>query len=160
MKTENMVVTASTRRRMDLDEVCRRIDGAEYNPEIFPGLIMRLSGPKATILLFKTDKMVCAGANSGAEIIRATTQVRMMLEAGGLLRPAAPPQGPAAQTAVILSMPGRGAGGPSIKRSIKAALFKQDSTRNWEVGEGCQPLGKTGDGWEVEGVACRTYPVL
>lgn len=26
-----------------LDEVCRRIDGAECNPEIFPGLIMRLS---------------------------------------------------------------------------------------------------------------------
>jgi transcription initiation factor TFIID TATA-box-binding protein len=39
----------------------------EYNPERFPGLVMRIEKPKATILVFSTGKMVVTGMRDAKE---------------------------------------------------------------------------------------------
>ena len=51
----------------DLQSIALGLDGAEYEPEQFPGLIYRLSEPKTAILLFRSGKVVCTGAKSMKE---------------------------------------------------------------------------------------------
>ena len=47
--------------KIDLNQVARKYTDCEYNPERFPGLVMRVVEPKATILIFSTGKMVVTG---------------------------------------------------------------------------------------------------
>lgn len=65
-KIENVVATAlfeftDGESRIDLNTVARKYPNTEYNPERFPGLILRIPEPKATVLVFSTGKMVITG---------------------------------------------------------------------------------------------------
>ena len=62
-KIENVVATvvADIDEKMDLNIIARKYSDVEYNPERFPGLVMRIKEPKATILVFSTGKMVVTG---------------------------------------------------------------------------------------------------
>jgi transcription initiation factor TFIID TATA-box-binding protein len=52
---------------MDLNIIARKYSDVEYNPERFPGLVMRINEPKATILVFSTGKMVVTGLRRAEE---------------------------------------------------------------------------------------------
>ena len=56
------------------------MDGADYEPEQFPGLIYRIKEPKTATLLFRSGKVVCTGAKSLDQvklaIDKVTTQIR------------------------------------------------------------------------------------
>ncbi|KUO80387.1 MAG: TATA-box-binding protein, partial [Vulcanisaeta sp. OSP_8] len=68
---------------LDLDKLAERLPAAEYNPEQFPGLILRLQRPKISALIFRTGKMVCTGAKSENELKRAVKElVRLLNEHG------------------------------------------------------------------------------
>jgi transcription initiation factor TFIID TATA-box-binding protein len=58
----NLVATANLGQPLDLFQTALKLDNVEYEPEQFPGAILRLSDPKLTLLLFKNGKMICAGA--------------------------------------------------------------------------------------------------
>jgi transcription initiation factor TFIID TATA-box-binding protein len=62
-KIENVVATVTLKitEKIDLNIIARKYIDVEYNPERFPGLIMRIIEPKATILIFSTGKMVVTG---------------------------------------------------------------------------------------------------
>jgi len=62
----NFVATASLDMNLDLFDVAMNLDNVEYEPEQFPGAILRLDEPKLTFLLFKNGKMICAGAKKEA----------------------------------------------------------------------------------------------
>jgi transcription initiation factor TFIID TATA-box-binding protein len=49
---------------LDLQALAVSLEGAEYEPETFPGLIYRLKVPKTATLLFSSGKAVCTGARS------------------------------------------------------------------------------------------------
>jgi transcription initiation factor TFIID TATA-box-binding protein len=68
-KIENVVATVITEitEKMDLNIIARKFSDVEYNPERFPGLVMRIIEPKATILVFSTGKMVVTGMRDEAE---------------------------------------------------------------------------------------------
>ncbi len=68
-KIENVVatVTVDLTEKIDLKTIAMKFDDVEYNPERFPGLIMRIDKPKATILVFSTGKMVVTGLREAAE---------------------------------------------------------------------------------------------
>src|SRR6056297_2427158 len=68
-KIENVVatVTVSKPESIDLITIARKYPDVEYNPERFPGLIMRVTDPKATILIFSTGKMVITGMRRAEE---------------------------------------------------------------------------------------------
>lgn len=40
----------------------------EYNPEQFPGLVMRIKEPKTSALVFSSGRIVCTGAKSMAKV--------------------------------------------------------------------------------------------
>jgi transcription initiation factor TFIID TATA-box-binding protein len=68
-KIENVVATVAMNivddtGKIDLNVVARRYPNVEYNPERFPGLVMRIDDPKATALVFSTGKMVITGLKS------------------------------------------------------------------------------------------------
>jgi len=62
-KIENVVATVVTEitEKIDLTKIARKFEDVEYNPERFPGLVMRITDPKATFLIFSTGKMVITG---------------------------------------------------------------------------------------------------
>ena len=68
-KIENVVATvvAKIEEKIDLNVIARKFTDVEYNPERFPGLIMRISEPKATLLIFSTGKMVVTGLRDASQ---------------------------------------------------------------------------------------------
>ncbi|MFH1225504.1 MAG: TATA-box-binding protein [Candidatus Diapherotrites archaeon] len=58
----NLVATANLNMTLDLFKTAMQLDNVEYEPEQFPGAILRITEPKLTLLLFKNGKLICAGA--------------------------------------------------------------------------------------------------
>ncbi len=68
---ENIVASASLNRELDLYAIARDLDNVEYEPEQFPGAILKLKKPKTSLLLFKNGKMICTGAKNEAMVHQA-----------------------------------------------------------------------------------------
>jgi transcription initiation factor TFIID TATA-box-binding protein len=75
VKVQNIVASIDFGRGFDLDEIARRFEDAEYEPEVFPGLVFRLDDPEVTVLLFASGIGVCAGARSERDVRRAAGRV-------------------------------------------------------------------------------------
>ena len=61
---ENVVASASIAEELDIKDISNILDGAEYEPKQFPGVIYRLKEPKVAILIFRSGKVVCTGAKN------------------------------------------------------------------------------------------------
>jgi transcription initiation factor TFIID TATA-box-binding protein len=81
-KIENVVATVvvSLTNRMDLNVIAQKYDDVEYNPERFPGLIMRMDKPKATILVFSTGKMVITGLRQAEDAPKVVDTVMKRIQ--------------------------------------------------------------------------------
>ncbi len=60
------------------------MDGSEYEPDQFPGLIYRIKEPKAALLLFHSGKVVCTGAKSVAQVRVAIEKVVKLIAKTGI----------------------------------------------------------------------------
>ena len=63
-KVQNLVCSVSLGIDVDPKAIAMRARNAEYNPKRFAAVILRLREPKSTALLFRTGKLICAGARS------------------------------------------------------------------------------------------------
>ncbi|KXB05234.1 hypothetical protein AKJ51_05220 [candidate division MSBL1 archaeon SCGC-AAA382A20] len=68
VKVQNMVASVNFQRRFDLEEIARNFRHAEYNPEVFPGLVFRMEDTNVALLLFVQGEGVCVGAKNEEEI--------------------------------------------------------------------------------------------
>lgn len=75
VKIENVVASATLEHTVDLDAITKSFPTAEYKPEQFPGLVFRLKKPKTATLIFSSGKMVCTGAKSESQAIKAVEKV-------------------------------------------------------------------------------------
>jgi len=73
-KIQNIVATASLEKPIPLTKLARTQPNTEYNPETFPGLVLRVKEPKSAVLVFSSGNLVCTGTKS-------TTQVRQVIDA-------------------------------------------------------------------------------
>jgi len=64
IKVQNIVASTALADKLDLDMIIHSVEGAEYEPEQFPGLVYKLSNPKTATLLFKSGKANCTGAKN------------------------------------------------------------------------------------------------
>ncbi|MCX6802822.1 MAG: TATA-box-binding protein, partial [Candidatus Diapherotrites archaeon] len=64
----NLVASASLKGTLDLYNLAMSIPDIEYEPEQFPGAILKLREPKVSMLLFKNGKVICSGASNEGEI--------------------------------------------------------------------------------------------
>jgi transcription initiation factor TFIID TATA-box-binding protein len=83
IRIENVVASTSLGDALDLQSIALGLDGAEYEPEQFPGLIYRLKQPKTAILLFRSGKVVCTGAKSMHEVEESIRTVAQQIRKGG-----------------------------------------------------------------------------
>ena len=67
-KIENIVASANLAVELDLYAIAREVENVEYEPEQFPGAILKLREPKTSLLLFKNGKLICTGAKSEGEV--------------------------------------------------------------------------------------------
>jgi transcription initiation factor TFIID TATA-box-binding protein len=82
---ENVVASATLNQRVDLRAVVKSFPGVEYRPEQFPGLVFRIKRPKTATLIFNSGKMVCTGAKSEKEALRAVMNVVKELKKSGII---------------------------------------------------------------------------
>jgi transcription initiation factor TFIID TATA-box-binding protein len=85
IKIENVVASTSLGTELDLQAIVLALDGAEYDPEQFPGLIYRLKEPKTATLLFRSGKAVCTGGKSLEQVETAISKVVKKIEAAGIV---------------------------------------------------------------------------
>jgi transcription initiation factor TFIID TATA-box-binding protein len=69
---------------LDLPTLAISMEGAEYEPDRFPGLIYRMKEPKTATLLFHSGKVVCTGAKSLEQIKTAIQKVTKQLANAGI----------------------------------------------------------------------------
>ena len=74
IKIQNIVASASLDHDIPLVRLAEALPNTEYNPEQFPGLVMRIKEPKTSALIFSSGKIVCTGAKS-------MKKVRLAIEA-------------------------------------------------------------------------------
>jgi len=85
-KIENVVgtVVVEITEKVDLNQIARKLPDVEYNPERFPGLVMRIEKPKATILIFSTGKMVVTGLRKASESGKVVQKVIKNIKKAGI----------------------------------------------------------------------------
>ena len=74
VKVVNIVVSTSLGKNIPLERVAANLPNTEYNPEQFPGLVLKLREPKTSALIFNSGKVVCTGSKS-MEIVKKSIQV-------------------------------------------------------------------------------------
>jgi len=84
IRIENVVASAAVDAEIDLDKVAATLSNAEYEPEQFPGLVLRLTDPKAAILVFSSGKMVCTGAKKPKMVRVAIEKTIKQLKGAGI----------------------------------------------------------------------------
>jgi len=80
IEIQNVVASVTLNQRLDLNAIQSAFPEAEYKPAQFPGLVFRLAKPKTATLIFSSGKMVCTGAKSEDEAIKAVKIVVRLLK--------------------------------------------------------------------------------
>lgn len=70
-KIENIVASANLGVELDLYAIAQDVRDVEYEPEQFPGAILKLKEPRSSLLLFKNGKIICTGCKSEGEVGQA-----------------------------------------------------------------------------------------
>src|SRR4030066_2355127 len=68
LKIQNIVATTSLGKDVPLTKLAKTIPNTEYNPEQFPGLVLRIKEPKSAVLVFSSGNLVCTGTKSIAQV--------------------------------------------------------------------------------------------
>lgn len=84
IKIENVVASTSVGTKLDLHEIIRVLDGADYNKERFPGVVYRTTNPKTAALIFGSGKIVCTGAKNIKDVDTGLEKVFSKLRGLGI----------------------------------------------------------------------------
>jgi len=76
---ENIVASASLGIELDLYTIASKVPNVEYEPEQFPGAILKLQNPKSSLLVFKNGKVICTGSKSEGEVQHAIDRTLKLL---------------------------------------------------------------------------------
>lgn len=80
----NIVASTSLEHDIPLIKLAETLPNTEYNPEQFPGLVMRIKDPKTSALIFSSGKVVCTGARSMTKVKESVNQIIKNLEKIGI----------------------------------------------------------------------------
>ncbi|MGM5483511.1 MAG: TATA-box-binding protein [Nanobdellota archaeon] len=79
-KIVNIVVSTSLEHDIPLEKMAATLSNTEYNPEQFPGLVIRIKEPKTSALIFSSGKVVCTGAKTIEKVRESLNQIIKYLE--------------------------------------------------------------------------------
>ena len=83
-KIVNVVASVTIKDKIDLIRIARKYKDIEWNPERFPGLIMRLIKPKACVLMFHTGKLIVTGLAREKDIDLVTKEIMSRINNAGI----------------------------------------------------------------------------
>jgi transcription initiation factor TFIID TATA-box-binding protein len=75
IRVVNIVVSTSLEHDIPLEKMAAVLSNTEYNPEQFPGLVIRIKDPKTSALIFSSGKVVCTGARSLDKVEESIAQI-------------------------------------------------------------------------------------
>lgn len=72
----NIVVSGQVDQdKIPLEKMAATLPNTEYNPEQFPGLVLRIREPKTSALIFNSGKIVCTGARNMEKVDQAMVKI-------------------------------------------------------------------------------------
>ena len=80
IKVVTRVVSTSLEHDIPLEKMAATLSNTEYNPEQFPGLVIRIKEPKTSALIFSSGKVVCTGARSMDKVHESIKKIIKSLE--------------------------------------------------------------------------------
>ncbi len=80
IKVVNIVVSTALKHDIPLEKMAATLSNTEYNPEQFPGLVIRIKEPKTSALIFSSGKIVCTGARSMDKVHESINKIIKSLE--------------------------------------------------------------------------------
>ncbi|RJQ17968.1 TATA-box-binding protein [Candidatus Woesearchaeota archaeon] len=80
----NIVVSTSLEHDIPLEKMAATLSNTEYNPEQFPGLVIRIKEPKTSALIFGSGKVVCTGARSMEKVEESIQKIIESLKKIGI----------------------------------------------------------------------------
>jgi transcription initiation factor TFIID TATA-box-binding protein len=84
LKIQNIVATTALEKEVSLTKLARTQPNTEYNPDTFPGLVLRIKKPKSAVLVFSSGKLVCTGTKSIVQVREVIQQVIKQLRKIGV----------------------------------------------------------------------------
>lgn len=84
LKIQNIVATTSLQKDVPLTKLAKTLPNTEYNPEQFPGLVLRVKKPKSAVLVFSSGNLVCTGTKSIAQVKEVIQEVIKQLKKIGV----------------------------------------------------------------------------
>jgi transcription initiation factor TFIID TATA-box-binding protein len=80
IRVVNIVVSSSLDHSIPLEKMAATLSNTEYNPEQFPGLVIRIKEPKTSALIFSSGNIVCTGAKSLEEVRGSINKIKETLK--------------------------------------------------------------------------------
>ncbi len=84
LRVQNIVATTSLEKEVSLTKLARTQPNTEYNPDTFPGLVLRVKEPKSAVLVFSSGNLVCTGTKSVSQVREVVQQVIKQLKKIGV----------------------------------------------------------------------------
>ena len=84
IKIENVVASTGIGQEINLKQATLGLEGADYDPKRFPGLVYRTRDPKTAALIFRSGKIVCTGAKSIDDVYKGLENVFQSLRNIGI----------------------------------------------------------------------------
>ena len=84
IKIVNIVISTSLQHDIPLEKMAATLSNTEYNPEQFPGLVLRIKEPKTSALIFSSGKVVCTGARTMEKVEESIQKIIKSLEKIGI----------------------------------------------------------------------------
>jgi len=84
LTVQNIVATTSLEKSVSLTKLARTQPNTEYNPDTFPGLVLRVKEPKSAVLVFSSGNLVCTGTKSVSQVRNVVEQVIKQLRKIGV----------------------------------------------------------------------------
>ena len=84
IKVVNIVVSTNLKHDVPLEKMAATLSNTEYNPEQFPGLVIRIKEPKTSALIFSSGKVVCTAARSMDKVEESIKKIIKSLEKIGI----------------------------------------------------------------------------
>lgn len=84
LTVQNIVATTALEEDVSLTKLARTQPNTEYNPDTFPGLVLRIKEPKSAVLVFSSGNLVCTGTKSVSQVKDVVQQVIKQLKKIGV----------------------------------------------------------------------------
>lgn len=78
-KVQNLVATVNFEREIDIEDMARRMAGVTYEPDQFPGAILRNSDG-SVYLIFSSGRIVLVGLKSEGQVSTKANNIKLLLK--------------------------------------------------------------------------------